>query len=87
MQINVPFTSAAENCVSAVNQFYAQDDVCTNNYRMLNDITSAQNAAEVICASDTCRSRLNSYADYLYTCRVGNLGNDDVRMLHIFTKF
>ena len=67
-----------------MNQFFAQDDVCTNTYQMLGDlssINSVQNAAEVTCASGTCGSRLNSYADYLYTCRVGNLGNDDVRML------
>ena len=44
----------------------------------LSSMDSVQNAAEVMCASDACGNRLSNYADYLYTCRVGNLGNNAV---------
>ena len=67
-------------CITAANQFYGQDDICTNNYRLLGElysIDSAQGAAGAICTSDICRSRLNNYADYLYKCRVGNFVSDD----------
>ena len=43
----------------------------------LSSMDSVQNAAKVICASETCRSRLNDYADYLLTCRVGNLDYEE----------
>lgn len=80
MQINVPFSADGEACVSAANQFYAQEDVCTNNYRLLGElstITSVQTAAGAICTSNTCRDRLTSFADLLYACRAGDLYSDD----------
>ena len=69
-----------EQCVSAANQFYAQDDLCTNNYRLLGELSSAssvQNGANGICTIETCRSRLNDYSNYLFTCRVGSFAIDD----------
>jgi len=80
LQINVPFTTAGENCVSAANQFFAQDNACINNFRTLGEhssMSSVQSAIEAICTSDRCRNHLDDYVDYLYTCRVGSFDDDD----------
>ena len=41
-------------------------------------------AATAICTNNTCMSRMDSYINYLLTCRVGSVQDDDydVCMLH-----
>lgn len=44
---------------------------------MLSSATAVTNAANAICSHQTCLNRMNSYIDFLTTCRFENIVDDD----------
>ena len=58
------------------------DDTCLDYYLSLiqrSSATAVNDAATAICASQTCKNRMEGYTDYLTNCRVENIldGDDD----------
>ena len=79
-QINPPpYSIVAEQCIAAGDSFFS-DDNCLKYYRNLglrSSPTAINDAATAICASQACKNRMDSFINYLLTCRVGSVDDDD----------
>ena len=64
---------------SSAASFFANDD-CIDYYRTLglrSNATAVNASATAICAGQNCRNRMDSYRNFLITCRVGSIDGDD----------
>ena len=73
------YSDDAEQCVVAGDSFFA-DTTCLDYYRTLglrSSATEVDNAANAICANETCMNRMGSYINYLITCQLGSIEDDN----------
>jgi len=73
------YTDGAQQCATAADTFYSQNDFCSNNYRELfeaSSVTSFTTAATQICISGQCSNRFPSFSEFLTACE--DLGDDSV---------
>jgi len=81
LQPNPSYTDSAQQCITAANTFYVNNDFCTNNYRELYDplsVASFTSAATQICISGQCSNRRPAFTNFLQTCQ--DLGDDSVKV-------
>jgi len=84
----VPVTDTAKNCVNAGNEFFTNNDFCLPYYRVFNSpqpFDKLEATARSICESQSCKSFLGEFANYLSACEA--FGVDAVSRILFFILY